>query len=287
MLTKKKRSRAVKTKQEVFKGSRLNYNVSQQQRYVAALEKLIDQMSAETERKIERLFKSETAKEFLSVAMDENIASQARILMNALNRKFDDLFGRNAKVLAERMVKSAGKVSKTVLNNSIKKMTGGMSIKTSMITPDLKTILNASVTENVGLIKTIPATYFSRVQGSVMRSIINGNGLESLVPALQKYKGISYRHAKNMALDQTRKVYNSFNASRMEAVGIKKFEWLHSGGSKEPRESHIKISGKIFSFDKLEQEQDKLGVPPEDQGLPGVAINCKCTMTPVYEFTEK
>ena len=47
------------------------------------------------------------------------------------------------------------------------------------------------MTENVGLIKSIPAQYLNGVQGAVMRSITTGNGMQDLVPYLQKHKGIT------------------------------------------------------------------------------------------------
>jgi uncharacterized protein with gpF-like domain len=46
----------------------------------------------------------------------------------------------------------------------------------------------------------------------------------------------------------------------------------------------LKIDGHVFDFDKLESQQAALGVPPEDQGIPGYPINCRCTMLPVVRF---
>jgi uncharacterized protein with gpF-like domain len=40
------------------------------------------------------------------------------------------------------------------------------------------------------------------------------------------------------------------------------------------------MDGKIFSFDDLPIIDRKTG----ERGIPGQAINCRCTMTPVYEF---
>src|SRR6185437_11563941 len=125
-----------------------------------------------------------------------------------------------------------------------------LTIKTNFKTNGLNEILSAAVSENVALIKSIGSQYLGNVQKAVMRSITQGNGLADLVPALQKYKGISKRHAKNLALDQTRKVYNVMNKERAQALGVKQFEWLHSGGGQRPRKDHQDMNGNIYDFDK-------------------------------------
>ena len=53
---------------------------------------------------------------------------------------------------------------------------------------------------------------------------MTGSGLQDLIPsidrALKSQKRIAKNRAKNIALDQTRKAYNSINKARMEAVGV-------------------------------------------------------------------
>lgn len=285
-LTKKRQAWIKQRDPEVMRGSRLNYNASLQAKYHDGLSKLVSDMTQQTMREVARLFKSETAGDFydedMQLAQDADLASQARILTNALTSKFSLLFASKAKTLTERMISGAAHASKSTLHMSLKKLSGGLAIKTDLMTPELKTVIKASTTENVALIKSIAKDYLSKVQKTVMRSIINGNGLQTLIPQLQKYEGITKRHAKNMALDQTRKVYNSINAARMEKAGIKKFEWVHSGGGQKPREDHIRMDGKIFSFDDLPIIDKKTG----ERGIPGQAINCGCTMVPVIEFNE-
>ncbi len=210
-------------------------------------------------------------------------------LTKALTSRFNQLFKRNAPIYAKEMVKSASESSATMLAMSLKQLTqyGGVTLNTEeVLTGELKQILDASIQENVKLIRSIGEQYLGNVEKSLFRSITSGAGIKELITDLEKYEGISKRHARNVALDQTRKVYNSLNKHRLVGLGVKKFEWLHSGGGQKPRESHIKIDGQIFTFENLESEQGKLGVPKEDQGIPGFPINCRCTMNPVIEFEE-
>jgi SPP1 gp7 family putative phage head morphogenesis protein len=285
LLTKKKAKWSEQRDNPTLRGETLRYNASVQAKYVRSLESLVKRMTEETQQKLIKLFEGSCAEQFqeqLKIAQDDNIASQARILTNELNQRFYALFRRRSKVLSENMISGTAKVSRSNLHMSLKKLSGGLTIKTDVFTPALKTIIKASAQENVALIKSIATQYLSNVQKTVMRSITTGNGLKTLIPALEKYAGISKRHAKNMALDQTRKVYNSMNKARMEKIGVKRFEWIHSGGGQKPRQEHIEMSGNIYSFDDLPVIDKKTG----ERGIPGQAINCRCTMRPVIEFTE-
>lgn len=278
LLTKKRTKWAEqRSAPHAFKGTRLNYNAATSDKYVQALSSLVKQMTAQTIREVRKLYEAQALD---GAAMDANPASQARILTNKLTAKFDSLFGRKAKILAERMVNATDKNSKSSLHASLKTLSGGLSLKTNLINQPLKTVITASVAENVSLIKSIPSQFMRDITGVVMRSLTTGQGLADVIPELEKYEGVTLRRARNIALDQTRKAYNTINKERMQAVGVKRFEWVHSGGGQKPRELHIQMSGNIYSFDDLPVIDENTG----ERGIPGQAVNCRCTMVPVVEF---
>jgi len=291
-LNDKKPKRITKKKDLLLRGSRLNYNASQQAKYQRALLSLIRQMTNETKDELIKLFKGDTAEEFISqqaqaAALDESITTKAKKVMSKLAERFSRLFSLKSKQLASNMVDGASDTSKANLHSSLMQLTNGLSLRTGVVPKGMNEIASAIVAENVSLIKTIPSQYFKDVTGSVMRSITNGEGLKTLLPQIKKYDGQTERHAKNLALDQTRKAYNSINKQRMQSLGIKKFEWIHSGGGQKPRRSHIALGGNIFSFDNLpiiNKEQVDRGYESPVIGIPGQAINCRCTMTPVLDF---
>jgi uncharacterized protein with gpF-like domain len=275
-----------------LRGTRLAYNASQRIKYQKELQKLINKMAIETKKQLTTLFKGRIAMAFVkqqkeASALDASISSAARILMTKLTDKFQSLFDLVAKPLSETMVDGAARTSKSSLHASLKKLSGGLSLKTGVVPEGMEDIAKALISENVQLIKSIPQKYLDDVAGEVYRSITSGRGLADLVPALNKYEGISLRRAKNIAHDQTRKAYNFINKARMQSIGVKQFKWVHSGGGQSPRESHIKISGTIFSFENLRAEQAKLGVSKKDQGLPGEPINCGCTILPIINFEDE
>ena len=252
-----------------------------QERYEKAILALVRKMTKETEREIAKLYKTPEAKAYF--AADASIASQARILVNALTKKFESLFAQMSGKLAEQMVTSAEKSSAANAKQSLKDLAGGLAIDTSIKSADMKETIKASIAQNAQLIKSIPQEYLLKVGGDVMRSVTSGEGVKELMPKIQKYGGMTERRAKNIALDQTRKAYNSINADRMKKAGIKKFRWRHSHGGLNPRADHLDMDGNIYSFDDLPVINPRTG----ERGLPGQAPNCKCFMEPIIEFDDE
>lgn len=281
ILTKKKATWAGQFRPNLLRGAPLNHNAMVAERYNKDLQSLVSQMTAQVEREIRKLFEGDAAQEYFAV--DESISSQARILTNKLTDTFNSLFARRSKMMASRAVKNSANASKSSLHFSLKELSGGLSIKTDFMTGDLSEVITASIAENVSLIKSISSDYLTEIQGAVMRSLQpGGNGLADLVPYFQDRKEITQRRARNIALDQTRKAYNSINTERLKSIGVKKFEWIHSGGGAHPRREHIKMDGNIYSFDDLPVIGIMYG--NEVRGIPGQLPNCRCTMRPVIEF---
>ncbi len=280
ILTKRKTKWAGTVKPKVLKGVPLNPNASAILRYYESLENAILIMIDHTEDRIDAFFKEPHSIEFF--AQDSSPASQARILMNALAKKFEDLFGFRAKGLAENMTKDATRSSEISLKGSLRKLSGGLTLNTDILTGPLNDIVTATVAENVSLIKSIPDQYLGAVRGAVYRSITTGNGLKDLVPFLQKYKGVTLRRARMIAEDQTRKAFNCINKARMQQIGVEYFEWLHTGGSQHPRKLHVKMSGNVYSFEKPPIIDENTG----ERGIPGQLPNCRCRMSPIIKFQE-
>lgn len=278
LLTKRKEKWANTFKPDILRGPVLNHNVANEMRYYRRLAALIEKMTAHTKKQLIALFNEDHAEEYF--AMDASIASQARILTNALTSKFDDLFASLAKPMAEDMIDDVNKSSKQSLTQSLKELSGGLTIPVASINNEMKEILSATITENVGLITNIPAKYMTNIQGAVMRSITSGNGLKDLVPAINKQKGITLRRARLIAADQTSKAYSNLNAGRMQNVGIEEYEWRHTPGSRYPRHEHEEMNGNIYSFKKPPVIDSKTG----ERGIPGQLIHCNCRMMPVIRF---
>lgn len=280
LLSKKRREWVEQRTAPTIKGAVLANPASIEDKYSKALAKLVRQMKALTEKELKKLYSTPDAKAYFTT--DASIASQSRILINALTAKFDSMFGDVAGLLSERMVNGVNQESKSALAGSMKQLSGGLTVKTNLMSADLHETVKASIAQNVLMIKTIPSEYMKRVGGAVLRSVTTGQGMADLMPQIQKYGDMTERKAKNSALDQTRKAYNTINADRMKKVGVKKFEWIHSAGGIHPRRDHMEMSGNIYSFDDLPVIDQNTG----ERGIPGQAISCRCTMRPVIVFDE-
>lgn len=281
LLTKRKEKWVGQFKPKHLRGKPLHVSLSVIGRYDDELRRLVKTMTGITQRKLEQFFKEPHAEEFF--ALDASVSSQARILVNEMERQFDDLFGLRAKDISEGAVEDVVENSERMLKASLKQLSGGLVIDTDISTGVVGDVVKASVAENVGLIKNIPQQYLTGVRGAVMRSITTGRGLADLVPYLQKHEGITLRRARIIANDQTRKAFNAINKGKMEAMGVNEYEWLHSGGGQTPRPYHLHtLAGKIFSFDNPPIIDPKT----KERGIPGQLINCRCTMVPVIKFED-
>jgi SPP1 gp7 family putative phage head morphogenesis protein len=280
LLTKRKQAWVDKRKPQVIRGAPLNNPSILEEKFARRLEQLVAKMCDDVNQKLARFFTEPHAEEYFDAAQDASVSSQARILSNALMKKFNGMFSSLAPTIAEQQLNAVNAASSSAVHSSLRDLSGGLSLPTTGITSDMQEVLSASTTEMVGLIKSISQEYLSGVQGQLMRSITSGRGLADLTPYLEKHKGITQRRARMIAQDQTRKAYNNLNRGRMEKLGLSKFEWLHTGGSAHPRKLHQSYNGKIFSFGDPPVVDENTG----ERGIPGTAINCRCRMRVVLEF---
>lgn len=207
---------------------------------------------------------------------------QVRVRLNALIRKWDPVFGKLATKITDRMIKRTLSHSAATLGMSLRQISKDFEVNTRYIDARLKQVINASTEEAANLIKLIPQQYLGDVQGAVMRSISTGRGLKDLVPTLNRLYDGRLKHARMVALDQTRKAYSNVNAARLQKIGAETFVWIHTGGGKHPRKDHIALSGKEFRFDDLPVIGVMYG--QEVRGKPGDLPNCRCVMKPVFNW---
>lgn len=267
-----------------IKGEKLTYPAAASQRYDASLKRLIRAMTKEYEREAAKLFREFKPEiEQLEFAKDASLASQASILFGWLGKKYAKLFASRSKTITESMLDTVSKSSMRTLGESLKKVSGGITIPMPELPSTMEERLKAATIENVGLIKSIAPQYHERIRQSVMRSIqTGGRGSAEIMEDLKKIGGMSDRRAENIATDQTRKATTAYNVERAKSVGVKKFEWLHSGGGAEPRKLHVEYDGRIFDYDNPPIIDPRTG----ERGFPGQAVNCRCTMVPVLSFGE-
>ncbi len=188
----------------------------------------------------------------------------------------------------DRFEKAAPKIAETYVNsmfdasdNSFKQALkdGGWIVPFKM-TPRVRDALQASLAENVGLIKSIPVQYLQQVEGIVMRSYSNGRDLYTMVNELRALYPAASNRAALIARDQSNKANAVINRARQLDLGITRAKWMHSHGGKEPRLDHLAADGKEYDIDK--------GCLIGGEYIqPGEMINCRCTSRPILPYTRE
>jgi len=206
-----------------------------------------------------------------AVAMDASPAVFLRDAMRKLTKRWTKAFDEIAQKLAARFASDAMQNTDVSLSNALK--AAGLTIEFKMSAP-MNNALQATIAENVGLIRSIPEKYFTEVEGLVMRSVARGRDLSYLTDELQKRYGITRRRAALIARDQNNKATSVMQAARQKSLGITQGIWRHSHAGKEPRPSHVKADGKVFDLDKGMFLDGKWVMPGEE-------INCRCTWSAV------
>lgn len=207
-------------------------------------------------------------------AQDASPARRIQGIMADLAEQWVKRFDDAAPKLAEAYLKRSFKATDSAFRQALKD--AGWSVEFTM-TPEVRDIFQASLAENVGLIRSIPEQYLGQVEGEVMRSYAAGRDLESLVNALKALYPIADRRAELIARDQSNKANAVVARARQLELGITEAIWMHSHGGKEPRPGHVKADGKRYKIAE--------GCLIDGEYIqPGEEINCRCTSRPVLPF---
>lgn len=200
-------------------------------------------------------------------------ASDLRAALAALSqrwqRRFDDAAQQLAEYFAEEIQGRSDAALRAILRG------GGYSVKFRM-TKEMRDILDATIGQQVGLIKSIPQKYLGDVEGMVMRSVQAGRDLGELTGELQATYGVTKKRASLIARDQNNKATSAMVHARQEELGIEEAVWMHSHAGKEPRPTHVKMNGKRYKL------SEGMYDPAEGRRVfPGELINCRCTSRPI------
>lgn len=211
------------------------------------------------------------------MAMDATPAAELQRAIDEMTTRWTRRFGEAAPRLARYFATSARNRSDRTLMSILKK--GGFTVRFKM-TPVMQDVLDATIEENVGLIRSIPQKYLGEVQGMVMRSVQSGRDVGALARELRKTYGVSKRRAALIARDQNNKATAVVTRARYQEIGIEEAIWQHSHGGKEPRRTHLANSGKRYKVSQGWFDPD----PKVRRRIwPGELINCRCVPRPVVK----
>lgn len=253
-------------------------NAGVQAKYRRQLDDLIAEMSNSFEYWLSAAYKAnpprmEIAAEIAEDALpSRELSKKVRQLASRWIKKFDDM----ALKIATQFTNSGRKATDSAFQQSLKD--AGWAVQ-FQVTPVMRDAMNATIAENVSLIKSIPRQYSMEVEGIVMRGFTRGRDLKEISDELQSRYGVTKRRAALIARDQSNKLTATVTQARRVELGLFKAIWVHSGGGKEPRHSHVKAGQDKREFDVREGcliDSEKI--------LPGELINCRCSSRTILPF---
>lgn len=257
-------------------------NISLQVWYRKELLKQIRRMAEMTEKEILKVWKQNTPKMTLEAEQAVGDASPAANLTKVLNSlqyyfrtHFQELANKVSRKFAVRAENGASVSLKSILKEE------GFTVD-FRLTRQMNDILQAVISENVGLIKTVPSEYFGQIQTIVMQGVKNGRDLDYIKSELYRRYKITERRAQIIARDQTNKATQAISRARALETGITTARWVHIPGAKTSRKTHADFDGKTFDIRK--------GMYDREAGryvMPGELINCNCRFRLVIPSMEK
>lgn len=246
-------------------------NAGTEARYRRQLQALVKAMAASVLKTLRRVYAANEPE----IAKDELPYAELKRAVRKLSRRWQRKFDEAAPQLADYFAQAANKRSATQLKRILKE--GGFTVEFKM-TRAARDVLGASIAEQVSLIKSIPEKYFTDIEGAVMRSVSAGRDLKSLTDNLQKNYGVTHRRAAFIARDQNNKATAALTRVRQQEIGVTEAVWVHSGGGKTQRPSHVAASKRQQRYDVTKGWWD----PDVEQFIfPGELPNCRCVSRPV------
>ena len=232
--------------------------------YQRRLEALVDEMHASLEYWLRSAYRRE-------MAVDASAAVELRRAMARLGRRWTRRFDRLAPKLARYFAEGSSKLSDAKFKQEMR--AAGFTVRFKA-TASQNEAFQATISEQVNLIKSIAQEHLADVESILNRSVLAGRDLGSMAKALETTYGVTKRRAAFIARDQNNKATAVFTRVRQQELGITEAIWLHSAAGKTPRASHVAFSGQRYNI----AEGALLdGV----RTWPGVEINCRCVSKPI------
>lgn len=238
-------------------------------KYRKAMQQLIAEMHRSIQYWLSAAYNKTPPRMAALVEQAHDAAPSASIkkVLDDLAKRWIDRFDEYAPKIAQAYLQGMFKTSDNAFRRALKE--SGWTVEFTL-TPAVRDAFNASLEENIGLIRSIPEKYLQQVEGVVMRSYSAGRDLETMVRELKTLYPISNRRAELIARDQSNKANAVVNRARQMELGITEAIWMHSHAGKNPRPDHVAANGKRYKIAE--------GCKISGEFIqPGEEINCRCT----------
>jgi uncharacterized protein with gpF-like domain len=259
-------------------------NAGLRARFHAELLKLVKEMHNSLDHWLRAAY-NRNEPEIAAIAKDKSPAAVLQTVFNRLRarwqKRFDEAAPRLAKYFSQKIADRSDAQLRQILKD------GGFSVPFKMTKP-MNDVMQATINEQVGLIRSIAQQHLGAVEGLVMRSVSEGRDLYTLSKALRERYGVTARRAAFISLDQNNKSTAAFTKVRQLELGIEEAEWMHSHAGREPRPQHVKwgrekkrykISEGMWQ-EPIYTKSGKVSTPGK-YVWPGTEPHCRCFSRPV------
>lgn len=212
------------------------------------------------------------------LAEDEAPVAGLQAEMRRLARRWQSRFDKTARALADYFAGRATRRAQGGLEEILRR--SGMTVNFKL-TSGAREALNATVGENVSLIKSIASEHLADVEQDVMRSVTQGRDLGYLTRQIEHRYDLTRKRAALIARDQNNKATATITRVRQQELGIRRARWLHSGAGKHPRPDHVAFSAGRLGGPFFDVERGAL--ISGERIWPGQLINCRCVSCSVIE----
>jgi len=227
---------------------------------------MIDEMEKSVSHWILQAYKAKLPHAHPEMQGDASPARNLEAVLGRLTQRWTRKFNRRAPGSAKAFTEAARSHSESSLRRALR--ASGFSVEFQP-TRAMNDAFQAVVSENVGLIKSIPQECLKQVRSAVMQSVAKGRDVGELADLIARRFAVARSRAELIARDQNNKATSVLNRARQRELGIKRAVWIHTPSSINPRESHLEADGKEFDLDK--------GCLIDGNYIfPGELINCGC-----------
>lgn len=203
------------------------------------------------------------------------------------SRWVSSAFEAQARRTATRTISMAEADNAAAFDKDIKRAVG-VDFNQIVQSRGLQNYLDASIADNVSLIKSVPSDYFQKVENIILDNMRKGFAPTEIAKQLQEHTGVSYRRAKLIARDQMAKINSDLTRQRQKDAGIEFYRSQHANdervsGKPGGRYANAKIScwaiaERDIGYGKGVYKVDEGATYAGETGLhPGRHhVNCRC-----------
>ena len=190
-------------------------NIGLEATYRRQLEKLVDEMNKSVLYWLRTAYNANRPE----MAQDASPALFLTQVMKRLAKRWEERFDIYAKKLAKYFATEAKDRVDGRLKSILKK--SGFAVEFKM-TAAANDVMQATIQQNVGLIKSIASRHFEEIEGLVYRSVSTGRDLKFLTDELEKRFKVTRKRAAFIARDQNNKATAVITRVRQEGLGVTK-----------------------------------------------------------------